>query len=224
MSAGEKRITLAEGHRIMGALIPLLGAGALRVAGVGSYIRRRPMLADLEILAIPRTVEADVEVLDGKIEVHADGQAALFRGAVNGVWLELQRLISQDRAVPVRPAIAVRPETGDIPQDEAWYARRLPGTVRKLRVWLPRANALVEVYLCPAEEWGVQETFRVGPADFSKAIAARAKRIKRPIRGGRVWYDGEPLPTPEPEDVFRALGLRWVPRPLRRDGRDLREL
>ena len=219
MSISEHRIPLDKGHQIMASLLPLLDVGAHRVAGVGSWIRRRETLGDLEVLAVPRIVRVD-------LGADANSQGGLLGGGgqdVNGVWLALQRLVDQDRAVPIRPAVAFRPDTGVLPVDEAWHARRLADTARKLRVWLPPCQALVEIYLCPAEEWGVQETFRVGPEEFSKAVA-HAKRLGRPIRRGRVWCGGEAIPTPEPEDVFRALNLRWVPRPLRRDGRDLREL
>lgn len=218
MSASTDRISLEKGHRVMSHLVPLLRAGSERVAAVGSYIRRRETLGDIELLAVPRTLQ-----VTGDLQVA--GQGNLFAGEalqVNGVWLVLNRLVLEDRARPVRPAAPVDPATGEIPLDETWDHRRQPNKARKLRLWLPRCRVLVEVWMCPAEEWGVQETFRTGPAEFSHALAGHAKRIGRPIRRGRVWMHGEAVPTPEPEDVFTTLGLRWVPRPLRRDGRDLR--
>lgn len=219
MSASTQRIALEDAHRVMAHLLDLLRNGAERVAPVGSYIRRKETLGDLELLAVPRIVD-----VDGDLQAH--GQSRLFADqpqAVNGVWLALDELVRDDRAIPVRPAIAVDPATGVIPVDETWQHRRRPGTARKLRVYLPRPEVLVEVWMCPPAEWGVQETFRVGSAGFSAAIAAHALRTGKPIRNGRVWVGGEAAPTPEPEDVFAVLGLNWVPRPLRRDGRDLKE-
>lgn len=83
----------------------------------------------------------------------------------------------------------------------------------------------VDLFLTTPERWGVVFTLRTGSADFSKwlvtsPLAGGGRLASRYVKECRVWEIGKrmPLDTPEEEDVFRALGVEWVPLELRHRG------
>lgn len=74
----------------------------------------------------------------------------------------------------------------------------------------------VDLFLCTPETWGCIFLIRTGSAEFTRKIVT-----KKTFRGwcpdnmnfyeGRLWRDGVVLETPEEMDVFRELGLAFVP-------------
>ena len=72
----------------------------------------------------------------------------------------------------------------------------------------------VDLFLCDHETWGSIFTIRTGSADFAHQLVSGPPfgicppSIK--FRDGRLWQDGRLLVTREEEDVFAAVGLRWI--------------
>lgn len=63
--------------------------------------------------------------------------------------------------------------------------------------------------------WGVNFTIRTGSADFAQWLVTDrrlggAKPGFLTIRDALVWHGGEIVPTPEEEDFFRVLGVKWI--------------
>jgi hypothetical protein len=67
----------------------------------------------------------------------------------------------------------------------------------------------------PPATWGVTLFVRTGPSEWNFRIAAECQRRFRAFRDGQVLVMGQPVPTDEEEDVFAALGLKWVDPPER---------
>ena len=76
---------------------------------------------------------------------------------------------------------------------------------------LDRATSTsVDLFITDAEHWGCIYALRTGPGDWNTKLVTDCKRIFRRVEGGRVLHMGKPIPTPEEEDFFRALGQPWV--------------
>jgi len=74
----------------------------------------------------------------------------------------------------------------------------------------------LDLFLTTREKWGVIFTLRTGPADFSRNLVT-SKRMGGlcpsylRVKDGRVWNETGALSTPEEEDVFRVMNIRWIP-------------
>lgn len=65
------------------------------------------------------------------------------------------------------------------------------------------------------ETWGTNFMIRTGCAEFSQwMVTERHKGGALPgyltVADARLWCGGELVPTPEEEDFFHAIGLRWI--------------
>lgn len=71
----------------------------------------------------------------------------------------------------------------------------------------------LDLFLTRTDNWGVIQTIRTGPADFSAALVAFIKR-ETPfhVKDGFLRNAaGEPIPCREEKDFFTNCGLRFVP-------------
>lgn len=75
----------------------------------------------------------------------------------------------------------------------------------------------VDLFLCTPETWGCIFMIRTGSAEFTRKMVTK-KRFggwcpdNMDFQGGRLWNPNAVVwETPEEEDVFRALGLAYVP-------------
>ena len=74
----------------------------------------------------------------------------------------------------------------------------------------------VDIFIQPdPATWGVNFAIRTGSADFAKwLVTSRFDGGALPgnmrVEGARVWRQGAVLETPEEEDVFKAIGIRWI--------------
>ncbi len=78
----------------------------------------------------------------------------------------------------------------------------------------------VDLFLVHPETWGIQFMIRTGNAEFSHWMVSQRKiggALPSDLRvhEARLWRAGIALPTPEEADVFRAIGLPYVPPPAR---------
>lgn len=213
-------------RKVAVALIDELRPAVDRIEAAGSLRRQALTVAEIDLIAIPRIVEGT-------------GQVGLFDGpaGVNAVWQRIERM-GRARVLPVKPT------TTALEDDELWYRKSGAGVAKRLKLWLPRAEIVVDLYLTTAEQWGVMFAIRTGAAEFAQALVSRWTSVSRGhVHEGRLhppcpegaepvaWHVepsgrkvplGTPYETPEERDVFEVLGLRYVPPALRRDATALR--
>lgn len=152
-----------------------------RIEIAGSLRRRRPMVGDIEIVAIPKR---PVDLL---------GQL-----------------------IPKRPDLVTEFLSGRIPT----FVKNGP----KLKQF-KYGRFMVDLSLPTAETWGEVFTIRTGSHEFNLWLVQTicpARGVK--FHEGRLYGDGgRLLDTPEEADVFKALGLPWIP-PEARDDNQWRDL
>lgn len=76
-------------------------------------------------------------------------------------------------------------------------------------------NVQLDLFITDPTRWGLIYTLRTGSADFSRwLVTPQTKGGALPpdmkVNDGRLWRAGQPLDTPQEEDIFRALSLRWI--------------
>lgn len=94
----------------------------------------------------------------------------------------------------------------------------IKGGDKYIQFWMPIKNPLrikVDLFLTTAEQFGLLQIIRTGPADFSKRlVTSRLMGGMLPagfcVDGGYLWRQGSRLVTREEEDVFKAIGHEWV--------------
>lgn len=114
-----------------------------------------------------------------------------------------------------------KPRTkGKLPHEGGRYVQLLvPG---------PNGRVPLDLFWCDRNTWGLNFFIRTGSAEFTHAMATRSLQM------GYVWHEarvyrrglggrpqGDPVPLPEEEDVFRFFGVRWVPPEHRTDAQAL---
>lgn len=201
MSQG-KPIPLADGEPIARRLRTLLEPACTRIEVAGSIRRQKPLVADIEIVAIARIDEVDGgDLWATKVEVD-----------------QLEHLLVDLSAAGV---VTLR----DVEN------HRADGTVDTSRRNGPRYKALVfeglpvDLFIVrPPADWGVIFALRTGPGDWNTRLVTDCKRFMRRVENDQVWDFGKRIPCPEEADFFRALGQPWVEPPDRRVSRvDLRQ-
>jgi DNA polymerase/3'-5' exonuclease PolX len=179
---------LAAAREVAGELRDLLAPACRRIEIAGSIRRERPMVSDIELVAIPRFEEADggdlwgtrtdVDALDRRLgELRDDGVLAY-------------------RAVEVHRADGrVEHQTRIGRSYQALVYREMP----------------VDLFIVhPPAEWGVIFAIRTGPGDWNQRIVTDCQRYLRRVENGQVWRSGQRIPCPEEADFFAAVGQPWV--------------
>ena len=182
-----ERVPLAKARALAAETVDLLSPACARIEIAGSIRRRSADCGDMEIVAVPL------------VETTATG---LFDDEVESVDLLHRRCqeLAADGTFECRADTAGRLAFG------ARYKRlRYRGFPLDLFVVIPPAT------------WGVIFTLRTGPAAFSHALVTDRRYGGLLPEWARV-QDGaivhrktrEVIPTPEEEDVFRAIGQPYV--------------
>lgn len=165
-----------------------------RIAIAGSLRRGKPTVRDIEIVAVPRwesraaddiwATPFDVDVLEERLAELLEAGALAARPVENH-----RRDGSSDFQFKLGPA---------------FKALLVDGIPLDLFVVRPPAS------------WGVIFGLRTGPGDWNTELVTQCQAISRRVRGGQVeaWIGAtgrwEPVPTPEEEDFYAALGQPWV--------------
>jgi DNA polymerase/3'-5' exonuclease PolX len=191
-------VDLLMARQIAGAVVTLLRPACERIEIAGSIRRRRPEVGDVEIVAEPRMEKCD------------------FFG-------EVERSLLDDHLA------------GLVAEGMLWLGER-GGERFKLYSIPPLGMGLDLFVVLPPATWGVIYAIRTGSADFSKMLVNRARARGMRVVGGALYdlaglpeiaraaalamstehfqrlvaYQLKPIPTPEEEDFFAALGVEWV--------------
>ena len=80
----------------------------------------------------------------------------------------------------------------------------------------PKCATLDVFIVLPPAQWGLIYLLRTGPADFSRwVVTPRRKGGGLPshlrVKDGAIWSGKEIIPTPTEADVFRLLGMDYIP-------------
>lgn len=194
MSATTTRLARSEATALAWELVALLSPVCERIEIAGSLRRQRESIGDIELVCIPRYGAASRDLFN---KVVSDG--------VNVLDLECDRLFT----------------LGTIGKRYDKHGRPRWGSGLK---WATYRDVAVDLFpvIAPAQ-WGVDLLLRTGSAAFSRRFVTPVEKGGLCPRGyffegGALWRwptlgDGSPaerVDTPEEEDVFRALGLRFV--------------
>jgi DNA polymerase/3'-5' exonuclease PolX len=190
--SGNERIPLAEAERLAEELVEMLRPASERIEIAGSIRRRKADVGDIELVAVPRT--RPVRDMFGR----AGAMVADELGEL------LDRLLAEGR-VQMRPP-------------KRW------GTRFKAMIYRGVPVDLFSV-LQPAQ-WGVVFCIRTGPAEFSRRFVTHRRRGGMlpewlVVREGALWQRMPDrllklVEAPEEGDVFRLLGIEYVPPEARR--------
>jgi DNA polymerase/3'-5' exonuclease PolX len=188
-------IPRAEALRVAESLRATLYGACDRIEIAGSIRREKPQVHDIEIVVMPRIVERSSGDIWGTETYQVD---------------ETEEAIS---ALLTAGTIAARPVEN----------HRADGSI-DVQFKLGRAFKALIVEGIPLDlfiarepaTWGVIFGLRTGPGDWNTRLVMDCKAIGRRVEGGQVvaWTAAtnswEPVPTPEEDDFFRAIGQSWI--------------
>ena len=186
MSRG-RELTLSDARAVADRLVRVLAPACDRIEVAGSIRRRKPLVHDIEIVAIPH-IDRDVEGLWGTETAETDRLELLLAGLI------------------VEEVLSVRPVETHRSDGSITFSTRYGPSYKALAYeGLP-----VDLFMTDTERWGCIFALRTGPHDWNIQLVIDCKRHWRAVADGRVLYHNRPLPTPEEQDFFAALGVPWV--------------
>ncbi len=209
-------MSLADGERVARGLLRLLEPACERIEIAGSIRRRKAEVKDIELVAIPhiRRVQVPQYGLFGPTtDIEDELDALIQQWLADGV--ARRRLDKHGRQRIGRAYKALMIDYGEPGME--WVALDLFSVI-------------------PPAQWGLIFMIRTGsgvgpngdPRDgFGPAMLARWKQVSGGGEsiGGRLHRpNGEPVDTPEEEDVFRVCQVEWVPPELRTSAAAVRGL
>lgn len=155
-----------------------------RIETAGSVRRRKSIVGDVEIVAIPKFIP-DMET-----------QLSLFGyppKLVSALDMLLERLTRD------KPNFRRGDKNGD-------YMKNFLLEYDNGEAVIP-----VELYLCSPENWGYILALRTGPSDFNRTWVTQQRKggllpNRYSFSGGWLHKDGRVVPTPEEEDIFSLIG------------------
>ena len=161
-----------------------------RIVVAGSVRRKAEFVGDLELLAIPKTVNTEQAGFFG--EVKASEESLLD--------VEVARLLKMGTFRP-------RPNK---------QGHTSVGPLNKLLIWAP-AGLPVDLFTTTARNFGMALVVRTGPKDFNVKVMTKLLQLglRGKAYGGISFPDGQEMDCPNEETVFRALGWPWRPPELR---------
>jgi len=70
----------------------------------------------------------------------------------------------------------------------------------------------LDLFMCRPANWGLIYAIRTGSAEFSHLVLGNGwVRAGYKAIGGMLHKDGKPVDVREEEDLFRLIGVPWVP-------------
>jgi DNA polymerase/3'-5' exonuclease PolX len=206
--AEKQRVPLAEAEAVARDIVARYAHACERIEIAGSIRRGRAMVADVEIVAVPKTEPA----------------YDLF-GNEHERFDLLHDRCESDLLSPIGP-LAHRPDK---------HGRPAFGHKFKRLIWEPYGVALpLDLFSTTADQFGAIFAIRTGCAAFSKRLVTSVLEggcmpIGMKQRDGSLWDGGREIPTPTEQAFFDAIGVEMldprartehaVPRRLARGGR-----
>ena len=91
-----------------------------------------------------------------------------------------------------------------------WPATKGSAEGRYTRRVLP-GGVTLDLFIANPDNWGLIFAIRTGSATYSHMVLA-AGWVRRGFhsKDGMLHRRGEPVPTPEEENLFRKAGVRWI--------------
>jgi DNA polymerase/3'-5' exonuclease PolX len=182
-------VALPDARHAAEALIDLLADSCDRIEIAGSIRRRKPVVHDIEIVAIPRITERP--------------KAGLFVEETETINLLEERVA--ELLASIVPLAARRVENHR--DDGSIDVQEKLGPAFKALVY---TGVPVDLFITDAERWGCIFALRTGPGDWNIRLVSDCKRVNRAVAGGRVLHLGKVVPTPEEIDFFREVGQPWL--------------
>lgn len=192
MSAG-KGVDLATAAAAAGELRDLLAPGCERIAVAGSIRRQKPVVHDIELVAI-----AKIETVDA--------------GQLWGATIDVDRLEERVSELIGSGHLVARDVTLHRADGSLEVSHRMGSSFKAL---VYRGLPVDLFIVRPPAEWGVIFALRTGPGDWNTRLVTEAHRFMRRVEGGRVYAGGQVVPCPEEEDFFAAIGQEWIDPPAR---------
>lgn len=192
MTATDTLLTLAHAEAIARDLVELLEPCCLTIAIAGSIRRRKPLVKDIEILAVPKTISEPInlfgdvhrerDLLDEEVRAWLEAGTVQPRLDVNGrqaIGTRYKRLLFRDVSVDLFTArwenyglvLAIR--TGP-----AEFSKRL-----------------------------VSRTIQGGLLPFGYWVGKEGGDTTKP---SYLWCGNAVIPTPTEESLFAAIGVTWT--------------
>jgi DNA polymerase/3'-5' exonuclease PolX len=189
---------LAVARRLADKIVGEISPFCVRAEVAGSIRREKPLVKDIEIVAIPRWDEQP-------------DPADLFQESKLRVNLLCEDLKQREHVQWIKPGTSVIEPWPLKPEGKYW--RGLLANGMKL-----------DMFLAEPDNYGAIKLIRTGSMEFNVALFSHAGRVNVEIDGGWFWKAGERIATPEEEDVFGLLGLEYVEPRDRIDGRAVRRV
>lgn len=84
------------------------------------------------------------------------------------------------------------------------------------QVELKQGISLDLFIVTPPAQWGVVLLLRTGNDNFSRTLVTKKvyggmMPVAYKMKDGALWHGGELVPTPEERDVFKVLGIKYIP-------------
>lgn len=200
MSQGEK-VGLSTARAIAERLRSTLSPACTRIEIAGSVRREKPLVGDIEMVAIPLVESVSAgDLWDTPTDVD-----------------RLEELLLSLRASGALPLRRVENHRADGSIDVG----RRDGAAYKA---LEFQGLPVDLFIVrDPDQWGTIFALRTGPGDWNTRLVTDCKRFLRRVEGGNVYRAGQRVPCPEERDFFDAIGQAWVePRDRRVDRVEIR--
>ena len=184
-TAKSKAWLLAEADYVAERLMVLLAPYCTRIEVAGSIRRRKPLIHDIELLAVPRLLIA--------YGFDLFGQPAAGRDSLNDRILDLI-------------------EEGVLTYRLNKKGSRTFGPLNKLLVHVP-SGISVDLFYTTMENYGMAMVVRTGSAQFCVKVMSRLIALghRGHAYGGITLKGGEELACPTEEIVFQTAGWRYRP-------------
>lgn len=188
-------MNISEAVPITVSLIQALQPASERIAVAGSIRRQKPVVKDIEIVAIPKWGDAI-----GEGQLAFGGEAPVV--SVNLLQRRIEELVERSTLMVIKPR-----EKDPTP----WH---LNADGKYWNLYLAEADMKIDLFLPSVETWGLTMMIRTGSAEFSQGMLARWKRWTGGgySKDARLYKPAHRAPEmlPEERDVFNACHVPWV--------------
>lgn len=199
--------SLPKAEVVAQTLLEQLRLACDRIEIAGSIRRRKPFCRDVELVAISKERPCQNQVDLFRVETWTEME----------IWHRIEDLRREDRVIPIAPG------RQELEADKLWGGKKR--AARYLRLYLPKARMKVDLFLCDAATWGAIYTIRTGSRDYVQRLVTHWTALTggghvkdgRLVFPARPWATSPAVSTPEEEDVFRAMRVRWTEPALRVD-------